>query len=68
MSGTFHPEEEKGLRGQLEKDETLLCPRCGSPLRVTPVIPSPEVAYVRTRAIVECGACGRRAVLDQKSA
>jgi len=66
MSGTFHPEEERALKGQLAKGETPLCPQCESPLQVTPVIPSSEVAYVRTRAIVECLVCKRRAVLDRK--
>jgi hypothetical protein len=68
MSGTFHPEEERSLKGQLAQGENPLCPRCGSPLQVTPVIPSPEVAYVRTRAVVECLACRKRVVLDRKGA
>ena len=66
MKEPYSMEEEELLRGQLKEGEDPVCPRCGGPTRVTSVVPSPEVAYVRRRVRVSCPACRREAVLDRK--
>jgi len=65
MSEPYTPREEALLRQALSRGSTLTCPRCASPLRPTPVIPPPEVSYVRDRVLLECDRCSRRTVLDK---
>jgi hypothetical protein len=66
MTEGFHAEEEKTLRECMKRGDSLHCPLCESPLQITPIRPSPQVAYVRDRVALECSACGRRTVLDRK--
>ena len=66
MTHSFTPEEERTLQLELADGSTPLCPRCGTPLGITPIPPKPEVAYVRTRAILQCRSCNLRCVVDRK--
>lgn len=65
MSHSYKPEEEASLRHALKQGHPLHCPKCGSPLRARPVLRPPLVSYVRDRVLLECDACGRRAVVDR---
>ena len=65
MNDPYTPREEALLRHALSRGSALACPRCASPLRATPVIPPPEVSYVRDRVLLECDSCSRRTVLDK---
>ncbi|MFH1766244.1 MAG: hypothetical protein ABIF09_18830 [Gemmatimonadota bacterium] len=60
------PGEEEALREQLAKGDSPDCPRCGTPLRLTPVPPRSDVSYVRNRLLLECASCAFRVVLDRK--
>ena len=66
MTDFFTPEEERNLQLELAGGSTPLCPRCGSPMGTPPVPPKPEVAYVRTRAILQCRPCNLKCVVDRK--
>jgi hypothetical protein len=65
MNDSYTPREEVLLRQALSRGLALTCPRCASALRATPVIPPPEVSYVRDRVLLECDSCSRRTVLDR---
>lgn len=65
MTDSYSPSEEALLRQALSKGWAPVCPRCGSRLRRTPVLPPPAVSYVRNRILLECDSCGRRTVLDR---
>ncbi len=67
MSGDFTAREERDLRKRLESGEEIPCPRCGGLLHAAPVIPPPEVSYVRNRVLLLCPSCGRRAAVDRKT-
>lgn len=60
------PGEEEALREQLAEGGSPECPRCGTPLRLTPVPPRSDVSYVRNRILLECASCDFRVVLDRK--
>jgi hypothetical protein len=56
-------------RHVLERDAArgrLACPRCGGTLELREVPQRAEVAYVRDRVWLQCGACGGSAVLDRR--
>ena len=59
-------EETRKLREAWGKGEVPECPRCGSGLRVLPVPPRPDVAYVRDRLVFSCSTCGFRAATDRR--
>lgn len=65
MTGAYSPGEEALLRKALATGSAPACPRCGSPLRATPVLPPPQVSYVRSRIVLECDPCHIRTVLDK---
>ena len=66
MADMFTLEEEELLSRELARGRVPLCPRCGCHMETTSVPPRPEVGYVRTRAILQCGPCGLRCVVDRK--
>jgi hypothetical protein len=66
MKEPFGPEEERALRRQIEEGNHPRCPRCAGALRLTPILPPPQVAYVRDRVVLECDRCGMGTVIDQK--
>lgn len=66
MTDSFTPSEEADLREALSKGKAPPCPRCGSPLRCTPVLSPPAVSYVRNRVLLECDSCGLRSALDRR--
>ncbi|MBT8398120.1 MAG: hypothetical protein HKO65_09675 [Gemmatimonadetes bacterium] len=59
------PAEEKAIQEELRQSGAS-CPRCRAAFRTTPIPPRGDVAYVRTRVLVECDRCGLRAALDLK--
>lgn len=66
MSSAYTSDEEALLRRSVkEAVRPLHCPRCGGTMRITPVVPPPDVPYVRTRVILECKDCRRRTALDR---
>jgi transcription elongation factor Elf1 len=65
MKKGANPREEEALRKRLNEGSPLDCPRCGTLLRMTPVPPRSDVSYVRNRALLTCGSCGLRIVLDR---
>jgi hypothetical protein len=65
MSDSYSPSEEALIRQALSRGQAPLCPRCGSRLRRTPVLPPAAVSYVRDRILLECDSCGRKTVLDR---
>ncbi len=66
MSEHFSAEEEKALREALRRAAPLVCPRCTGPILSTPIHPPPGVPYVRSRILLQCSSCGRRAAVDRK--
>ena len=66
MADMFTLEEEKLLSRELARGRVPLCPRCGCRMETTTVLPNPEVPYVRIRAILQCGPCGLRCVVDRR--
>lgn len=67
MTRDYSPEEERELREALATPPPHFCPRCGSRLVFTPIRPNPGVSYVRSRVLLQCPGCGRRAALDRDS-
>lgn len=66
MRDNFTVEEERCLREAILGGETPSCPRCLRVLQLTPIGPRLEVAYVRDRVRVQCGACGLKGVVERR--
>ena len=66
MAISYTLKEERALRKALSAGSPLHCPRCGEPVTETPVLPSPQVAYVRDRVLLQCSSCGARAAVDRR--
>lgn len=60
-------QEERRLQEGVRRGETPSCPRCDGVLHLTSVSPTSRVAYVRRRVILQCSACGRKAVVESRS-
>jgi transcription elongation factor Elf1 len=66
MHKSANPQEENALREQLKGGRSPECPRCGAPLKITPVPPRSDVSYVRNRVLLVCDSCGLKVALDRK--
>jgi hypothetical protein len=66
MRDNFTADEERSLRETLIRGETPSCPRCRGALELTPILPGKEVAYVRDRVLIQCGACRLKGVVDRR--
>lgn len=66
MVDNFTPAEIRALGNSLKKGAGLHCPRCGQRLEVTPVVPSPNVSYVRNRLLLHCLHCRLKGAVDRK--
>jgi len=66
VTGNFTAQETRSLERSFAAGEMSPCPRCGNPLDQTPVLPSPEVAYVRNRVLIQCLHCRLKGVLELK--
>jgi hypothetical protein len=66
VKDNFTIEEEQRLREALIRGETPVCPRCRGALELTPILPTPDVAYVRNRVLMQCGTCGLKGVVDRR--
>jgi hypothetical protein len=64
VTDEFTAVEERALRESLSTDHSPECPRCGRPMDLMDIPPRPEVAYVRVRAILQCGTCHLKCVVD----
>jgi hypothetical protein len=66
MTESYTAGEERILREEMAKGAIPSCPRCGAAMIRTPITPRSDVAYVRTRYLLQCQECELRAVLDRK--
>ncbi len=62
----YTPEEEDRIVEALRSDDRASCPRCRAPLDRTEVPARGDVAYVRRRLWLVCGACRRSLVVDRR--
>jgi hypothetical protein len=60
------PREEEKVKNVLRNGHQPECPRCGTPLQITPVPPRPDVSYVRDRVLLTCGPCDLTVAVDRK--
>ena len=66
MRDNFTVEEVRCLREAFLRGETPSCPRCLRVLQLTPIGPNREVAYVRDRVLVQCGACRLTGAMERR--
>lgn len=67
MTGTYTRAERAELEAALKQKRELKCPSCGGQMTQQPVLPSPEVSYVRHRVWILCVSCRRSVSLDTSS-
>jgi hypothetical protein len=65
MALPYTPQERHVLERALARGERA-CPRCAGALELRDVPPRAEVAYVRDRVWLTCGACGASTVIDRR--
>lgn len=61
---SFSARERRHLAAALAEGRPLTCPSCGGEVTRQPVPRPEEVAYVRRRVWLLCGACKRGAAVD----
>lgn len=66
MQDRYTSTEIHRLESALAKGESLVCPRCATPLERWPVNPRRDVSYVRDRLWLVCSECRRTVVLDRR--
>jgi hypothetical protein len=66
MTASYSATEEEALRREVADGQSPICPRCGEIMIRTLIPPRPDVAYVRTRSLLQCTPCDLRCVVDEK--
>ena len=64
LSDGYTRAERESIAAAARLAQSLRCPRCDAPLKQSDVPPTPEVAYVRKRALLVCTSCHRSAAID----